>query len=155
MSFEDTGHENLLLVQHLPMPYRHTLSTEMGTQSPVPGEPAAGPVLTEPLWEQGRRGQQVTAVAVSGRNANLLWLLYLFFCFCFFVLTTANANFQDLNFLLLQQSSKRKHSSFFYTIIWNDFQKPLKPLIYRVLLKDFHKRPPEWGHNPHGGDCPE
>lgn len=83
----------------------------------VPGEPAAGPVLTDPLWEQGTRGQQVTAVAVSGRNANLLWLLCLFFFFCFrfYILTTANANFQDLTFLLLQQSSKRKHSSFFYT----------------------------------------
>lgn len=42
MSFEDTGHENLLLVQHLPVPYGHTLRSEMGTQSRVPREPAAG-----------------------------------------------------------------------------------------------------------------
>lgn len=42
MSSEDTSHENLLLVQHLPVPYGHTLRTEMGTQSRVPREPAAG-----------------------------------------------------------------------------------------------------------------
>lgn len=87
MSFEDTGHDNSFLVQHLPVSYERSLPREMGTQRLVPREPAGsdfpwGPVLTDPSLgakegdlRKGTKGQQATAMAVSRKvDANVLFI---------------------------------------------------------------------------------